>query len=155
MARVMAFAAGRRHLRIIPVKGAAGSRPPLVHAAAKRARNLHICGVDPLKTRLFDRLARREGIRFSDSLPGAWYEQLLSERAVVRYSRGQPMRVFERYLGRLAEGLDCAIYALAARSLIATSAARRGAELKGVTLPPVMPAVIRSAWLDGDGARSR
>jgi phage terminase large subunit GpA-like protein len=149
MARVMAFCAGRRHLRAIPVKGASGSRPALVHAASKRARNLHICGVDGLKTRLFDRLARREGVRFSDSLPGAWYEQLLSERPVVRYSRGQPMRVFERYPGRLAEALDCTIYGLAARTLIATGAGRREAELRGVTLPAIMPTVIRSAWLEG------
>lgn len=154
MARVMAFAAAHRAQRVIPIKGAAGSRPPLVHAALKRARNLHICGVDGLKTRLFDRLARRHGIRFSDSLPGAWYEQLLSERPVVRYSRGQPNRVWERYPGKLAEALDAGIYALAARTLIATSSPRRQAELASRTgLPPVMPAVIRSAWLERESNR--
>ena len=127
--RVLSFAAGHRHLRVIPVKGAAGSRQPLTPTASKRSRALMIMGVDPLKTRLFDRLARRSGIRFSHALPLAYYEQLTSERPVVRYSRGQPHRIYERYPGKLAEALDCFVMALAARSAIATSPARRGAEL--------------------------
>ena len=150
MQRVMAYAAARRAQRIIPVKGAPGSRAPLQHAQLKRSRNLHIVGVDALKTRLFDRLSRRQGVRFSEALPGAWFEQLLSERAVVRYSRGQPHRVFERYPGRLAEALDTVVYALAVKTIIGTPTARREAELLGFQAAPAFPAggVIRSAWLE-------
>ena len=59
--------------------------------------------------------ARPRGIRFSHSLEPIYYEQLASERRVVRYSRGQPVRRFER-IGRIrAEALDCLTYANAAR----------------------------------------
>ena len=40
--------------------------------------------------------------------------------------------------------------ALAARSAVAISPARRTAELSsGIALAPPMPSVIRSAWLEG------
>lgn len=151
MQRVLAFCAGHRNLRLIPVKGASGSRPPLTPTASKRNRTLMVCGVDGLKTRLFDRLAKRDGIRFSKALPLAYFEQLAgSERVVVRYSRGQPSRVFERYPGRLAESLDCFVYALAARSAVGANPARRRQEVASrVALKPQVPTTIRSAWLEG------
>lgn len=149
MARVLAFAASRRGARVVAVKGAAGARPVLQRTESKTARGLHICGVDGLKTRLFDRLAKRQGVRFSDELPGAWFEQLVSERAVVRYSRGQPMRVFERVPGRRAESLDCVVYGLAARTLIGASPSRRADELAGHAPPPALPSVIKSRWMAG------
>jgi phage terminase large subunit GpA-like protein len=147
--RVLSFCAGHRHLRCIPIKGASGSRPPLTPTASKRSRALMIAGIDPLKSRLYDRLAKRTGIRFSDALPLAYYEQLTAERPVVRYARGQPTRIWERYAGRLAEALDCAIYTLAARSAVAVNPARRGAELASrIGLPPATPQIIRSTWMD-------
>lgn len=147
MARVLAFAASRRHARVVAVKGATGARPPLQRSESRRAHGLHICGVDGIKTRLFDRLARRKGVRFSDALPGAFYEQLVSERSVVRYQRGQPSRIFERIPGRRAEALDCVVYALAARTLVATSPTRRADDLRGEAPATTAPAVFRSAWL--------
>lgn len=129
------------------MKGATGARPPLQRSESRRAHGLHICGVDGIKTRLFDRLARRKGVRFSDALPGAFYEQLVSERSVVRYQRGQPSRIFERIPGRRAEALDCVVYALAARALVATSPTRRADDLRGEA-PAMGPThVFRSAWL--------
>ncbi len=146
--RVLSFCAGHRHLRVIPIKGAAGSRTALTPTASKRSRSLMICGIDPLKTRLFDRLAKRTGIRFSNELPLVYYEQLTAEHSVIRYSRGQPHRVFERYAGRLAETLDCFIYSLAARSAVTIPTPRREAELSNGPLAPPMPTTIRSAYLD-------
>ena len=55
-----------------------------------------IVGVDEIKSSLMNRLRRGNSIRFSNGLPASWYEQLASEQVVVRYSRGQPVRMFER-----------------------------------------------------------
>lgn len=153
--KVLSFCSGHRALRAIPIKGASGSRPALAPTASKRTKGLQICGVDGLKTRLFDRLTRRAGIAFSDALPLAYFEQLTSERPVIRYTRGRPVRIWERYSGRIAaEALDTATYCLAARSAVAISPARRVAELSSrVALAPPMPSVIRSAWLTGQPAR--
>lgn len=148
MQRVLSFAAAHRAWRVVAIKGAYGVRPPLARTESKRARGLHILGVDPLKGRLFDRLSRNVGVRFSDTLPGAWYEQLMAERRVIRYTRGQPHTVYERYPGRRAESLDCCVYALAARSLIGTDVGRRLAVLQGKPAAAVMPTTIRSAWLE-------
>ena len=61
--------------------------------------------------------------QFSNDLPPACYEQLTSECQAVLYTRGQPHRVFERYPSRLAEILDRAVYALAAKSVVGTGEA--------------------------------
>jgi phage terminase large subunit GpA-like protein len=147
MNRVLAFTSGNRSLRLIAVKGASGSRPPLTPSASKRTRSLQIMGVDSLKLRLFDRLSRKTGITFSDQLPLAFYEQVLSEKQVVRYSRGRPTRVYERVPGRNAEGLDCCVMCLAARSAVNIPSPRREAELSNRPVSKPMPTVIRSAYL--------
>ncbi len=149
MDRVMAFCSGNRDFRLVPGKGAPGlGRPALPPTASRRARALQIVGVDGIKTRLFDRLAQRSGIRFSDQLPESFYLQLISERSVVRYVRGRPERRFERIPGRLAEALDASVYALAAKAAINVDPARRSEELKGNPVAQPFPTVIRSAWLE-------
>jgi len=45
---------------------------------------------------IFDRLQRGRGIRFSNTLEPVYHEQLASERRVIRYARGMPIRRFER-----------------------------------------------------------
>ena len=146
--RVTAFCAGRAGQRWLPIKGASGaSRAALVHTATRRAgqHSLHIVGVDMLKGRLFDRIAKRAGIRFSKSLPMQWYDELLCEHRVIKYSRGAPYAIFQRYPGRNAEALDTVIYALAARCAVTVSPERRRTELAGITAP--VPAVVRCTWL--------
>jgi phage terminase large subunit GpA-like protein len=71
-----------------------------------------------VKATLFARLARGRSVRFSESLESSFYEQLASERLVVRYSRGQPVRLFERIPGKRAESLDSLVYATAARAAV-------------------------------------
>jgi phage terminase large subunit GpA-like protein len=149
MDRVLAFCSGNRDLRLIPGKGAPGlGRPSLTPTASRRARALQIVGVDGIKSRVFDRLSQRSGIRFSDQLGESFYLQLVSERSVVRYVRGRPERRFERIPGRLAEALDASVYAIAATAAVAIDPVRRSEELKGHPVTPVIPVVIRSAWLD-------
>jgi phage terminase large subunit GpA-like protein len=95
---------------------------------------LALIGVDGLKNVIFDRLQRGRGIRFSKSLEPVYYEQLASERRVVRYVRGQPTRRFERIGKTRNESLDCLVYAFAARSPVNVGFDRREAELRGAPI---------------------
>jgi phage terminase large subunit GpA-like protein len=74
------------------------------------ANRFAIVGVDNLKNVIFDRLTRGRGIRFSNSLEPIYYEQLASERRVVRYRQGRPFRRFEPISARVRnESLDAII----------------------------------------------
>ena len=147
------FAFPRAGRRVMAIKGAPGSRPSISvsHGKVKGGR-LWIVGVDTIKTTLFSRLQRGQSIRFSASLGAEYYEQLSSERRVVRYARGKPVRRFERIVGRRAEALDALVYAFAARSAAPIQLDHRADELRSPTPPVVPPAVIRSAM---DAARAR
>ena len=105
--------------------------------------------MDGLKARLLTQLSRGRSWRFSNTLAAEWFEQLTSERRVLRYSRGQPVRTFERIVGRRAEALDCVVYALAVRGLVTVDLTRRFNELREITPAPRMAAVHRSKWMQG------
>lgn len=146
---VYAFTKPRFGRRVVAGKGVAGTRPAIAASHAKGQSRLFLVGVDGLKAQLLTRLAKGRSIRFSHTLPVVWYEQLTSERRVVRYVRGQPVRRFERKPGLQAEALDCMVYATAARQLVKADLDRRESELASVTLPEAPRAVIRSKWLSG------
>ncbi|HWB49138.1 MAG TPA: terminase gpA endonuclease subunit [Stellaceae bacterium] len=150
MDKALQFAAGERGaVRIVPLKGQAGwGRPPLSPTASKRTRSLMIAGVDPIKQQIYDRINKQIGVRFSLDLTDNYLSQLLSEHVVVKYSKGRPTRRWERYPGKLAEALDCLVYCLCAKAAVAINAVRRQDELAGRPVAPVMPTVIRSAWLE-------
>lgn len=120
MEKVIAFCRPRTARKVLAIKGAAGNRPMIErsNSKTKTGGRLWIVGVDTGKTRLFARLGQGSMFRFSADLPAVWFEQVTSERAVVRYSKGQPTRSFQRIPGRRAEGLDCLIYAIAARQVV-------------------------------------
>lgn len=143
---VYSFCQPRYGRRVVAGKGMAGTRPAIVASKTKGSR-LFLVGVDGLKAQILNRLARGRSIRFSDSLEPAWYEQLASERRVLRYVRGQPMRRFERKAGMRAEALDCVVYAFAARQLVTANLDRREEELASQAAPAARPPVIRSTWL--------
>lgn len=146
--KVYGFCKPRFGRRIMAGKGHGGNRPAIAKSQAKGVP-LFIIGVDGLKAQLLNRLASGRTIRFSNTLEPSWYEQLTSERRVVRYTRGQPMRRFERKPGMRAEALDCVIYALAARQLLTLNLDRREAELSTTKmLAPQIPNVIKSKWLN-------
>lgn len=114
---VLNFCGPRLGRRVFAGKGASGTRPGFQISRAKKAKTnrLAIIGVDVLKSAIFDRLARGSAIRFSNSLEAVYFEQLASERRVIRYKRGQPSRRFERIPGRRAEALDALVYAYVGR----------------------------------------
>ncbi|MFE3837909.1 phage terminase large subunit family protein [Pseudogemmobacter sonorensis] len=133
---VMAFTAPRFARKVIAIKGADGNRPIIERAARVKLRApLFIVGVDTVKAQLFARAARPELLRFSTDLPEHWFGQFASERAVLRYRRGQPVRAWERIAGKRAEALDCAVYAVAARQLLNPDWDRRRIELSGQASP--------------------
>lgn len=150
MANVLKFAHPRASRKIMAGKGYAGHRPFIERSKSKTlGGRLWIIGVDSIKTHLLNRLAQPGSVRFSDDLGPEWFSQLASERAVVRYTRGQPVRRFERIPGKRAEALDCAVYAIAARSVLSPNfeeiadRLRRGVEESA----PKAKAVIRSSWV--------
>jgi phage terminase large subunit GpA-like protein len=98
-------------------KGVAGSRPVIETSKGKvqGGGRLHVLGIDVIRTGLFDRLQRDQGIYFSNTLPSVFYEQLCAERRVTRYFKGRPTRRFEVISGRRNEALDCVVMAIAAR----------------------------------------
>lgn len=144
---VYRFAHGRYGRRVVAGKGVGGTRPALQMSKSKGTR-LFLIGVDGLKANLLQRLARGRSIRFSNSLSEEWFEQLASERRVIRYSRGRPVRQFVRIGGRRAEALDCMIYATAARELVSANADRREEELSSRSAPKPIKSVIKSNWLN-------
>lgn len=150
MERVIAFARPRTRARVVAIKGAPGNRP-VIEAAASKTKSgarLWIVGVDTVKTQLFARLSRRGLIRLSAELPRVWHEQVASERSVLRYRRGQPVRSFERIPGRRAEALDCLVYATAARALFAPDWSRRRDELAQAIPASTRPSpVLQSNWM--------
>jgi phage terminase large subunit GpA-like protein len=125
--RVYDFAFPRARRRVMAIKGQAGARPVIAASKSKikgtgMPGRLWIVGSDTIKTTLFNRLQRGRSIRFSDSLEPIYYEQLASERKIVRYVRGRPVRRFERISGNpRAEAPDCLCYAFAARSAVPTN----------------------------------
>ena len=154
--RVLAFCGPRLGRRVVAVKGVAGTRDAIKASEGKaRGGRLFVVGVDGVKGGILTRLARGRTIRFSDSLEPSYFEQLASEKRVVRYVRGTPTRRFERIPGRRAESLDCLVYAFAVRSLAPLDPARREAELSLQEVGPKPAAVIRSAWLDKGTLRDR
>ncbi len=150
MDRVLAYTGPRLARRIVAVKGATGQRPS-IRISATKGHKLFIVGVDGEKARLADRLKRGRTIRFSASLDRRFYEELASERRIVRYTRGVPTATWERIPGRRAEALDCWVYASAVRNLVGVDLSARADELTGNTAPIGRPTVARSKWLDSTG----
>lgn len=146
---VHGFTRSRFGRRIVSGKGVAGfSRPFLQRSGGKGQAALWLVGSDAVKAQIFARLARETGFRFADSLEPVFFEQLASERKVVRYTRGVPQARFERIKGKRAETLDSCVYAWAARSLIGMPLDRRAEELSSAAAPVARPIVVRSKWLD-------
>ncbi|OJH43015.1 phage terminase large subunit family protein [Paracoccus sp. SM22M-07] len=150
MNRVTAFCTPRMRRKVVAIKGAPGNRPVIERAGSKTktGARLQIVGVDTVKAQLFARFPRPSSARFSASLPPIWFEQATSERAVIRYNRGQPVRTFVRIPGRRAEALDCAVYAYAVRQLVNIVPEIRRADL--AQSDPVQKQsrpVLQSQWM--------
>jgi phage terminase large subunit GpA-like protein len=147
MDKVIAFTRPRFARRVHAIKGASGNRP-VIKASDTKGSKLFIVGVDSVKAQLVNRLARGRSVRFSDSLEGRFYEELASERLVMRYLRGSPIRQWERISGRRAESLDCVVYAVAVRALVSANLDRREEEITAGKVATI-PRVVISRWMDG------
>ncbi|GGD12001.1 terminase [Aureimonas glaciei] len=146
---VYAFCKPRTGRRVFAGKGVPGFSRKAVEVSKARDIRLMLVGVDAVKSELMTRLQSGRTIRFSHSLSPSWFEQLTGERRIVRYSRGQPVRAFERISGRRVEALDCVVYAFAARRLVLLDMGRRAEEVATSAMPTARPAVTRSKWLEG------
>lgn len=146
---VHAFTRPRFGRRIVSGKGVSGFARPFIHRSGMKGAPLFLIGVDAIKAQLYQRLARGSGFRFSEDLEPVFFEQLTSERRVVKYYKGQPVRRFERIPGKRAEALDAVVYALAARGLVGADLDRRESEVAQVTAPKKPATVVRSKWLNG------
>jgi phage terminase large subunit GpA-like protein len=144
---VNSFTRPRFGRRVVSIKGVPGFSRPFLQKSAAKGQLLWLVGSDAVKSQLFTRLARGVGIRFGEVLEPIFFEQLTSERRVVRYARGVPQARFERIKGKRAETLDATVYAWAARQLIGVNIERRAEELASPAAPKKAPAVIKSAWL--------
>lgn len=145
---VYAFARPRFGRKVAASKGMAGfSRPPLQRSNVK-GQSVFIVGTDAIKNSIFNRLSAGKSIRFSGDLEARFFEELVSERRIVRYTRGQPTRAFERIPGRRAECLDAFTYSLAARVLINIDLDRREVELSSAAAPKAEQTVFKSAFLN-------
>ncbi len=149
---VQAFTRSGFGRRIVSGKGAAGwTRPPIQRSKTAEGLPFFVVGVDALKQSLFNRLSHGNSVRFSQDLEPIYFEQLTSERRVVRYVKGAPVRRFERIPGKRAETLDATVYGLAARQLLNMSLDQREADLASPAAPAArVPTVIKSAWLEGN-----
>jgi phage terminase large subunit GpA-like protein len=143
---VYGFTRPRFGRRVVAIKGDGGNRP-LIEKSSKLG--LFIVGVDGAKSRLFGLLEEPGHIRFSADLPPRFFEELASERRVTFYKSGQPRRRWERIRGMRAEALDGFIYAMAVRQLVGVDLTARENELRQIAVPPKLPTVIRSKWLEG------
>jgi phage terminase large subunit GpA-like protein len=148
--RVLGFTNPRSARRILAGKGVFGfARPAIAMSRTKRGR-LFVVGVDGLKTQIINRLARGSTIRFSNSLDATYFEQLASEKRIIRMARGRPSARFERKVGAKAEALDCLVYALSAKAALNLNFDLRESEMATICAnTPVLPPsdVIRSVWM--------
>lgn len=141
--KVYSFCFPRLSRRIWAGKGVSGPRQAFqMSKSPVRGGRLFLVGVDGIKATLFDRLKRSAQLRFSAGLDAAYFAQLASERRVVRYVKGQPVRRFERIPGARAETLDCLVYAFAARRGVPLNFDQREDELRGAPAAPRQARVI-------------
>lgn len=151
METVYRFCFPRFRRKVLAIKGVFGKRPWIERSRSKvKGGHLFIVGVDGIKGTIISRLQRGNMIRFSQNLTADWYEQLASERIVVRYSRGQPERRIARIPGKQAEALDCTVYAFAARQVVNVNWTHRAGELAmpaEMAVAPSVPKIAKSEWL--------
>ncbi|KJS13695.1 MAG: hypothetical protein VR78_11020 [Hoeflea sp. BRH_c9] len=123
---VVKFCGPRRFNNVFVGKGVSGfSRPPLEirrSKTAKKSSTNALIGVDAIKAIIFEGVQRDPGDpgswRFAGDLDDEWFPQLLSEKLERRKSHGVELKRWVPIAGLRQEALDCAVYAIAARSAL-------------------------------------
>lgn len=127
---VYVYCRQHQHQSVHAIKGSSQPGRPIVSArprlldinwrgqAVKRGVKLWSIGTDTAKAEIYGRLrVQTPGpgfVHLSGRLPADEFDQITSERLVTRYVKGQPKFEWVRPPGKRNEGLDCAVYALAA-----------------------------------------
>jgi phage terminase large subunit GpA-like protein len=144
--RVYEFCRPRTPRRIIAGNGLSGfNRPNLAWGASRKTRLAQI-GVDAIKLQLHERIKDGRTVLFSDALGPDYFDQLNAERLVTKYSHGHPTKLWELISGRRNEGLDCLVYATAARQLLPVALSVREPVSRGKVKP--QQTFVRSSWLN-------
>ncbi len=145
---VHGFTRPRFGRRVVSIKGVPGFSRPFLQRSGSKGAPLWLVGSDAVKSQLFNRLSRVDGIRFSETLEPIYFEQLTSERRVVRYTHGKPAARFDRIKGKRAETLDATVYAWATRQIIGMNLIQREIHLASPGFNHGTPmSVARSKWL--------
>lgn len=146
---VHAFTRPRFGRRVVSIKGVPGFSRPFLQRSGSKGAPLWLVGSDAVKSQLFNRLSRGEGVRFAETLEPVFFEQLTSERRVVRYTQGKPVARFDRIKGKRAETLDATVYAWAARQMVGQNLDRREVELGRKSISHTVKAISPSKWISG------
>jgi phage terminase large subunit GpA-like protein len=153
-----AYAWARKHQtrRVYACIGRGGKGRPLVAPGKKPLKNglrLFTVGVDTAKELLlFSRVRIKDHgagyCHWHRGFTAEYFEQLTSERRVVRYSKGHPMHVWELPKGKRNEALDLRVLGMAALALLrpnfAALAERMKTERRSPPSAPVGRAATRS-----------
>lgn len=125
---VLKFCRDRRGRKTFAINGVGGSKPiwtPKAGKSKKGGMSFYNVGVDTAKDAIYGRLrlGKPEGrdvgipgyVHLPDSVTASFVAQLVAEVVVVEMVKGRPTRRWKLPSGVRNEGLDCAVYALAAR----------------------------------------
>lgn len=129
MQAVYVYCREHQHENVLAIKGASTAGKPIVGKPSyqdiswkgqqlKKGIRLWPIGTDTAKADIYGRLrvvAPGPGyVHLSKRFPASEFEQLTSERLVVRYVKGRPVMFWTLPPGKRNEALDCAVYAQAA-----------------------------------------
>ena len=132
---VYAYCRERRGQRVIAVKGQSQRGKPAIGKPSKQDVNfrgqslkwgidLYPVGSDTIKATLYGRLKHNQPgpgfIHVHGALDEEFFKQLTSEKQVVRYVKGFPVREWVKKAGARNEALDCFVYAYAALQYLYT-----------------------------------
>jgi len=126
---VYQFCRERRTKGVIPVKGQSQKNKPAIGKPTKQDINfrgqvmksgveLYPMGSDTIKSTLFGRLKHNEPgegfIHFRADLPDEFFNQITSEKQILRYVKGFPIREWVKKNSARNEALDCMVMSYAA-----------------------------------------
>lgn len=126
---VYAYVRTHQHTHVLAVKGSSQSNRAILGKPTeqdvnwrgqklKRGVKLWPIGTDTAKEEIYGRLGLTEPgpgyVWLSKHLPPEVFEQITAERRVTRYVKGRARLEWVKHASRRNEGLDCAVYALAA-----------------------------------------
>lgn len=143
------YARGRTGRRLFAIKGVGGWGRGIVEKSqrkqsGKNARkvDLFLVGVDEAKLVVMRRLANTVAgspgyCEFPSGRDEEYFKMLTSEKMVLRYVKGQPVREWTKPDKARNEALDCRVYALAALKILSPSF-RRAADRLGAKPVPLV-----------------